>query len=80
VVDGTSPESLLDSYSDERVAAADENLLNSTRSTDFMTPKSKVARVLRDAVLSLAGEVPAGRALVNSGRLSVPSTGCSTRR
>jgi 3-(3-hydroxy-phenyl)propionate hydroxylase len=29
--------------------------------------------VLRDAVLSLADEVPAGRALVNSGRLSVPT-------
>jgi 3-(3-hydroxy-phenyl)propionate hydroxylase len=29
---------------------------------------------LRDAVLSLAGEVPGVRALVNSGRLSVPST------
>jgi len=73
VVAGTAPESLLDSYSDERVAAADENLLNSTRSTDFMTPKSRAARVLRDAVLSLADEVPAGRALVNSGRLSVPT-------
>jgi 3-(3-hydroxy-phenyl)propionate hydroxylase len=73
VVDGASPESLLDTYSDERVAAADENLLNSTRSTDFMTPKSRAARVLRDAVLSLADEVPAGRALVNSGRLSVPT-------
>ena len=29
--------------------------------------------MLRDAVLSLADEVPAGRALVNSGRLSVPT-------
>jgi 3-(3-hydroxy-phenyl)propionate hydroxylase len=74
VVERRAPESLLDSYDSERVAAADENLLNSTRSTDFMTPKSKAARTLRDAVLSLAAEVPAGRALVNSGRLSVPST------
>jgi 3-(3-hydroxy-phenyl)propionate hydroxylase len=74
VIEGKAPESLLDSYAREREAAADENLLNSTRSTDFMTPKSKVARTLRDAVLSLAGEVPGVRALVNSGRLSVPST------
>jgi 3-(3-hydroxy-phenyl)propionate hydroxylase len=65
--------SLLDSYDHERGKAADENLLNSTRSTDFMTPKTRVARVLRDAVLSLADDVPAGRALVNSGRLSVPT-------
>ena len=73
VAEGSAPESLLDSYDVERGAAADENLLNSTRSTDFMTPKSRAARVLRDAVLSLAAEVPAGRALVNSGRLSVPT-------
>lgn len=74
VIKGQAPASLLDSYASERQAAADENLLNSTRATDFMTPKSRVARTLRDAVLSLAAEVPAGRALVNSGRLSVPST------
>ena len=73
VVDGLAPAALLDSYDTERGAAADENLLNSTRSTDFMTPKSRVAHVLRDAVLSLAAEVRAGRALVNSGRLSVPA-------
>jgi 3-(3-hydroxy-phenyl)propionate hydroxylase len=73
VIDGAAPASLLDSYDHERGAAADENLLNSTRSTDFMTPKTRTARVLRDAVLSLADDVPAGRALVNSGRLSVPT-------
>jgi len=73
VIDGAAPASLLDSYDRERGKAADENLLNSTRSTDFMTPKSRAARVLRDAVLSLAVDVPAGRALVNSGRLSVPT-------
>ena len=73
VIDGLAPAALLDSYDEERCAAADENLLNSTRSTDFMTPKTHAARVLRDAVLSLAAEVPAARALVNSGRLSVPS-------
>ncbi len=73
VIQGTAPASLLDSYSAERTFAADENLLNSTRATDFMTPKSRAAKVLRDAVLSLAEELPMGRALVNSGRLSVPA-------
>ena len=73
VVDGAAPEALLDSYDAERSVAADENLLNSTRATDFMTPKSRAAQVLRDAVLSLADEMPCGRALVNSGRLSVPA-------
>jgi 3-(3-hydroxy-phenyl)propionate hydroxylase len=73
VLAGQAPEALLDSYSDERCAAADENLLNSTRSTDFITPKSRASRTLRNAVLTLAREHAFGRALVNSGRLSVPS-------
>ena len=73
VIDGLAPDTLLDSYSDERVAAADENLLNSTRSTDFITPKSAASKDFRNAVLTLAGEYPFARALVNSGRLSVPA-------
>jgi 3-(3-hydroxy-phenyl)propionate hydroxylase len=73
VMDGLAPDALLDSYSDERVAAADENLLNSTRSTDFITPKSQVSRDFRNAVLTLAREHAFARSLVNSGRLSVPA-------
>lgn len=73
VMRGLAPESLLDTYSDERVAAADENLMNSTRSTDFITPKSQVSKDFRNAVLTLAREHGFARGLVNSGRLSVPS-------
>ncbi len=73
VIAGLAPESLLDSYSAERVAAADENLLNSTRSTDFISPKSAVSKDFRNAVLTLADRYPFARALVNSGRLSVPA-------
>jgi len=73
VMQGLAPEALLDTYSSERVAAADENLLNSTRSTDFITPKSQVSKDLRNAVLTLAREHAFARALVNSGRLSVPA-------
>jgi 3-(3-hydroxy-phenyl)propionate hydroxylase len=72
VVRGLAPEALLDTYDAERVAAADENILNSTRATDFITPKSVVSRTFRDAVLSLARRHPFARKLVNSGRLSVP--------
>ena len=32
----------------------DENILNSTRSTDFITPKSEASRAFRDATLELA--------------------------
>lgn len=73
VIEGKAPEALLDTYSEERVYAANENILNSTRSTDFITPKSRMSLVFRNAVLTLARDYPFARALVNSGRLSVPS-------
>ena len=74
VLAGTAPETLLDTYAAEREQAADENLLNSTRSTDFITPKSETSRHFRNAVLNLAREHSFARGLVNSGRLSLPST------
>lgn len=74
VMDGKAPESLLDSYDEERVYGADENILNSSRSTDFITPKSDMSRLLRDAVLDLSEHHEFARPLVNSGRLSVPCT------
>jgi 3-(3-hydroxy-phenyl)propionate hydroxylase len=73
VLEGLAPTSLLDSYTEERVYAADENLMNSTRSTDFITPKSRASRTFRNAILGLAKDHAFGRSLVNSGRLSVPS-------
>ncbi|MCP5085204.1 MAG: FAD-dependent oxidoreductase [Rhodobacteraceae bacterium] len=74
VIDGTAPDSLLDSYDVERVYGADENIKNSSRSTDFITPKSKMDRTFRDAVLELAETNEFARPMVNSGRLSVPCT------
>ncbi len=74
VLRGQAPRALLDSYGPEREFAADENILNSTRATDFITPKSPVSRLFRDATLALARQHPFARRLVNSGRLSVPAT------
>ena len=74
VLRGQAADALLDSYADEREFAADENILNSTRSTDFITPKSEISRLFRDAVLGLARDFPFARRIVNSGRLSVPAT------
>jgi 3-(3-hydroxy-phenyl)propionate hydroxylase len=73
VIDGQAPDKLLDSYDAERVRAADENILNSSRSTDFISPKNKASRILRDAVLKLAEKHAFARNLVNSGRLSLPA-------
>ncbi|MCC2112469.1 MAG: FAD-dependent oxidoreductase, partial [Hyphomicrobiales bacterium] len=72
VMDGKAPESLLETYDYERIHGADENILNSSRSTDFITPKSKVSRTFRNAVLDLSEVSEFARPLVNSGRLSVP--------
>ncbi len=68
-----SPETLLESYHIERSQAADENIRESTRSTDFMAPATRQEARLRKAVLSLAKETEFGKRMVNGGRLSVPS-------
>jgi 3-(3-hydroxy-phenyl)propionate hydroxylase len=73
VLDGEAPESLIDSYHEERAFAADDNLLNSTRSTDFITPKNEASRRYRDAVLDLSEVTDFAKPLVNSGRLSTPT-------
>ncbi|WP_299147205.1 FAD-dependent oxidoreductase [uncultured Tateyamaria sp.] len=72
VVKGLAPDTLLDSYAQERAHGADENILNSTRATDFLTPKSEMSKRFRNAVLELARDHAFARPLVNSGRLSVP--------
>jgi 3-(3-hydroxy-phenyl)propionate hydroxylase len=73
VLGGSSPERLLESYQVERSAAADENIRESTRSTDFMAPATRQEARLRQAVLSLARDTEFGKRMINGGRLSVPS-------
>ena len=70
VLRGETDEDLIETYNEEAVATADENILNSTRSTDFLTPKSTASQGLRDAVLELARDHAYARPFVNSGRLS----------
>lgn len=72
VINGKAPDRLLDTYHEERAYGADENIRNSTRSTDFITPKSKTSHIFRNAVLDLAEHYAFARPLVNSGRLSLP--------
>lgn len=74
VMRANAPDSLLDTYCEEREAAADENILNSTRSTDFITPKSETSLLFRNMVLRLAKQHDFARRLVNSGRLSVATS------
>lgn len=74
VIRGKAPDALLDTYNTERIHGADENILNSTRSTDFITPKSEMSMLLRNSVLALSQHYEFARPMVNSGRLSVPCT------
>lgn len=72
ILNGAAPAALLETYNAERIHGADENILNSARTTSFMTPKTTNETVFRQAVLDLAGDLPFARRLVNSGRLSQP--------
>ncbi|GJH13536.1 FAD-dependent oxidoreductase [Caballeronia novacaledonica] len=65
VVKGLASDTLLDSYSDERVAATHENLSYGTKSTEFMAPPSFAFDLMRTAVLSLAAKHPEVRSLIN---------------
>lgn len=82
VMRGEAGNALLESYNDEAIATADENILNSTRSTDFLTPKTLASKAFRDAVLELAETEAFARPFVNSGRLSTaihyPHSGLNT--
>ena len=72
VLNAQAPKTLLSTYNTERQHGATENLLNSTRATDFITPKSHISQVFRDVTLELAEKHAFARSLVNSGRLSMP--------
>lgn len=72
ILKGEADEALLETYDEERIHGADENITNSSRSTNFMTPKSAMERIFRDEVLALAADHAFARRLVNSGRLSLP--------
>jgi 3-(3-hydroxy-phenyl)propionate hydroxylase len=65
VINGNASPALLDSYSDERVYAARENLSYGMKSTEFMAPPTFAFELLRTAVLGLAERHAAVRPLIN---------------
>ncbi|WP_349371079.1 FAD-dependent oxidoreductase [Salinarimonas sp.] len=74
VIQGRAPAALIDTYDLERMAAADENIGHSTRSTDFIAPRTPQEMRFRDAALALARKADFAKRMVNSGRLSTPTT------
>lgn len=65
VVQGQAQQSLLDSYSIERVHATHENLSYGAKSTEFMAPPHFGFKLMREAALRLAMEDESVRSLVN---------------
>ncbi|MGB3243400.1 MAG: FAD-dependent monooxygenase, partial [Sulfitobacter sp.] len=74
VIQDGADDALLDSYHAERKQAALENIKNSSRSADFLTPRNPAHSLFRDAVLDLVEHFDFARPMVNSGRLSMPCT------
>jgi 3-(3-hydroxy-phenyl)propionate hydroxylase len=74
ILRNVAPERLIETYNLERSAAADENIVHSTRSTDFIAPRSPQELRFRDAALTLARHATFAKRMVNSGRLSTAST------
>lgn len=72
VIKQDSPSELLNTYQEERSHGSMENIINSSRATNFMTPKSPIEHQFRNEVLSLSKTMPFARKLINSGRLSAP--------
>ncbi len=70
VLRGWAPASLLDTYHDERHAAALENLDVTAATMRFLIPPDPATAAYRRDVLDRAGRDPSARGLVDSGRLS----------
>jgi 3-(3-hydroxy-phenyl)propionate hydroxylase len=68
VLEGTAPDTLLDSYGAERVAAARQNLAHGAKSAAFMAPADFAGRLMREAVLRLAIADAAVRPLIDPSR------------
>jgi hypothetical protein len=72
VLRGWAPESLLDSYHDERHAAALENIQVTGATMRFLVPGTEEEARRRQDVLERAATDPQARAEVDSGRLAEP--------
>jgi len=71
VLQGQAPDSLLDSYSVERVHATRQNLAYGAKSTEFMAPPDYGFRLMREAALRLSLVDDSVRSLINP-RQSAP--------
>ncbi|MDP9436450.1 MAG: FAD-dependent monooxygenase, partial [Actinomycetota bacterium] len=73
VLGGEAGDALLDSFEDERRAAALENLRITRATMRFIAPATRARRLVRDATLRASVRVPSLRRRVDSGRLAEPA-------
>ena len=79
VLRGQASPALLDSYNDERLEAARQNVLVTNRTARFLRPADGMERIFRSAVIGLARQYPFARQLVNTGRMAVANTYTKSR-
>jgi 3-(3-hydroxy-phenyl)propionate hydroxylase len=74
VLRGRASPTLLDSYNEERLEAAQQNVRVTNRTTRFLRPADGMERIFRNAAISLAKQHLFARSLVNTGRMAVANT------
>ena len=79
VLGGKADAALVDTYCEERRPAALENIRVSDRTTRFLRPPTPAERSYRDAVVALARRHEFAQSLVNTGRMTLPSTYARSR-
>lgn len=72
VVRGDAPDNLLETYHDERYAAAKENLRVTEATIRFMVPPNLAKRLYRSVILRLSSRLKFMRRWINSGKMAEP--------
>ncbi len=71
VLRGKADAALLQSYHDERLEAAQQNVCVTNRTARFLRPADGAERLFRHAAIGLAKQYPFARSLINTGRMAV---------
>ena len=71
VLRGKADAALLESYGDERLEAAQQNVCVTNRTARFLRPADGAERLFRQATIGLAKQYPFARTLINTGRMAV---------
>ena len=71
VLRGQASPALLNSYNDERLEAAQQNVQVTNRTARFLRAPEGMERVFRNAAISLAKQYLFARSLINTGRMAV---------